>query len=76
MSKKISKEYISARYPQGTILELLSPIDDPYTPKSVGDRFIVSEVDDIGQIHGSWEDGGSMAIDFYRDEFKIVSDDE
>jgi len=76
MSKKISKEYISARYHQGTVLELLSPIDDPYTPKSVGDRFIVSDVDDIVQLHGTWENGGSMAIDFYKDKFKIVSAEE
>ena len=76
MSIKITKEYIEARYPRGTVLELLAPIEDPYTPKEIGDRFIVSEVDDIGQIHGTWLNGGSMAIDFYKDKFKIVTEEE
>lgn len=76
MSIKVTKEYIEARYHRGSELELLAPIDDAYTPKAIGDRFIVSGVDDIGQIHGSWKNGGSMAIDFYKDKFKIVSAEE
>lgn len=76
MPIKVSKEYIEARFPQGAMLELLEQIDDPYTPKAKGERFIVSGVDDIGQIHGSWISGGSMAIDFYKDKFKIVGGDE
>ena len=32
------KEVYSARYPKGTIVELIEPIDDEYSPKPVGSR--------------------------------------
>lgn len=38
------------------------------------DRFIVSGVDDIGQIHGRFLSGGSMAIIPEVDKFKIVTE--
>ena len=63
-----------AMYPAGTVLELTAPINDKYTPKEVGDRFIVSSVDDIGQIHGRFLSGGSMAIIPEVDKFIIVTE--
>lgn len=68
------KAYYAARYPAGTIVELLEDIDDPYTPKKAGDRFRVSGIDDALQLHGSWLNGGSMALDIERDSFKVVSE--
>lgn len=31
------KEVYSARYHKGTIIELTEPIDDPYSPKPIGE---------------------------------------
>lgn len=72
------KAVYEARYPAEIIVELTEPIDDPYTPKSIGARFRVDSVDDAFQLHGSWlpPNRGSMAIDIEYDHFKIVSDDE
>lgn len=57
---------------KGRKLKLLSVIDDPFTPKKAGDIFTVSYVDDVFNIHGSWEGGGSMAIIYGEDSFEIL----
>lgn len=64
------------KYPKGTILELTSPLEDPYSPKPAGARFQVSSVDDIGQALGSWlpPESGSIAIDLEHDNYKIYTE--
>ena len=61
MAEKVNRDMLVAQYramyPAGTVLELTAPINDEYTPKDVGNRFIVSGVDDIGQIHGVIKNG-------------------
>lgn len=78
MAEKVNRDMLVAQYramyPAGTVLELTAPINDEYTPKDVGDRFIVSGVDDIGQIHGRFLSVGSMAIIPEVDKFKIVTE--
>ena len=78
MAEKVNRDMLVAQYramyPASTVLELTAPINDEYTPKDVGDRFIVSGVDDIGQIHGRFLSGGSMAIIPEVDKFKIVTE--
>ena len=40
MSHPIDKKAVyTARYPKGTIIELVEPLEDPYAPKHVGSRF-------------------------------------
>ena len=56
-------------YPKGSKLELLSDLDDPYTPKLAGDIFTV---DDAGIIHGSWASGGSLSLIIGVDQFRLV----
>ena len=56
-------------YPKGSKLELLSDLDDPYTPKLAGDIFTV---DDAGIIHGSWASGGSLSLIIGVDNFRLV----
>ena len=73
MEKVLKKEYCRARYPKGTLLRLSKPINDPYTPKKVGDIFVSSGViDDMLQLHGHWLSGGSMALSIEDDEFEII----
>lgn len=68
-------DYYRMRYPQGTFLRITKPIDDPYTPKEVGDIFKVDHIDDKLQIHGSWKNGGSMAIIIGVDEFEVYTEE-
>lgn len=75
MSIKLDKKAVySARYPKGTIIELIEPIDDPYSPKPAGARFEVDCVDDMLQLHGKWlpPEFGSIAVSIEDDSFKIV----
>lgn len=62
-------------YPEGTIIELTSPIDDPYSPKPTGARFRISFVDDMGQLQGSWlpPEKGSLAVIPGEDHFKVLA---
>lgn len=66
------KAYYSMRYPKGSKLRLTEPIDDPYSPKEVGDIFTVSYIDDALQIHGSWVSGGSIALIIGKDSFEVI----
>lgn len=59
-------------YPKGSKLELLSNLDDPYTPKSAGDIFTVNMIDDAGNIHGFWVSGGSLSLIIGVDQFRLV----
>lgn len=68
------KEVYSARYPKGTIVELIESIDDEYSPKPVGSRFKVEYVDDALQLQGHWlpPASGSIAIIIEQDKFKVI----
>lgn len=75
MGTKFTKEQKKAMYEAryvGRTVELTEALDDPYTPKPVGVKFHVTSIDDELQLHGSWEDGGSMAIVIEHDHFKVV----
>lgn len=65
-------EWYRRLYPKGSKLELLSDLDDPYTPKLAGDIFTVDMVDDAGNIHGSWASGGSLSLIIGVDQFRLV----
>jgi hypothetical protein len=69
------KEVYSARYPEGTIIELTAPIEDDYGgSKPVGARFCVEYMDDALQLHGHWlaPERGSLAVEIEKDSFKVV----
>ena len=68
------KEQLQLLYPAGTKLRLTKEIDDPYTPKDVGDIFTVDYIDDIGNIHGNWESGGTMALVSGVDSYEIITE--
>ena len=59
-------------YPEGSQLELLEDLNDPYTPKRAGDIFTVSMIDDAGNIHGSWASGGSLSLIMGVDKFRRI----
>lgn len=68
-------EYYRMRYPKGSKLRITKSIEDPYTPKEVGDIFTVDYIDDAAQIHGSWASGGSIAIIIGEDEFEVYTEE-
>ena len=69
-------DYYRMRYPKGSKLRIIKPIDDPYSPKKAGDILNVEYIDDACQVHGHWDSGGSLAIIIGVDEFEIVAEGE
>jgi hypothetical protein len=70
-----NKDYYKDLYPKGTVIELIESIDDPYTPKPSGSRFVVDGVDDICQLTGHWlpPQTGSISVIIEHDKFRVVS---
>ena len=62
-------ERLKKEYPKGTKVELLR-LDDPYRMIPTGTIGTVEFVDDIGQIHTSWEGNGFLALIYGVDEWK------
>ena len=67
----LTKEELIRKY-AGKRVRLLAPIEDPYSPKAVGEIFHVSGVDDACQLLGSWESGGSINILVDKDSFELL----
>ncbi len=61
-------EQIKAEYPAGTKIELINM--DGESRVSPGMKGEVMGVDDIGQIHMTWENGSSLALNTEVDSFK------
>ena len=71
---RLSKEaeYLKAIYPPGTRI-LLQHMEDPYSPIPEGTRGTVEIVDDIGQLHMSWDNGRTLAVVPGVDSFRKLS---
>jgi len=61
-----------AKYKVGTRIRLINM--DSETTRRAGDIGTVVYVDDMGQIHMSWDGGGSLALIPEVDEFEIISE--
>lgn len=66
---------IKETYPPGTRIELIS-MEDPFAPVPPGTRGTVKVVDDIGQLHMSWDNGRSLAVVPGEDSFKKLTQEE
>ena len=66
------KDILRKKYPKGTRLRLTRGISDPFSPKDAGEIMTVSFVDDAGQIHGTWDSGGSLALIAGLDAFEVA----
>ena len=72
-NRNLNVEELRKMYPVGTRIELLSDMYDPWHQgKRAGDKCTVQTVDDAGQIHVSWDDGGSIAIVPEVDSFRKI----
>lgn len=65
-----------ALYQKGVVLELTEALEDPYSPKPKGARFLVEYVDDGFNIHGSWQEpaSGGLCLIVGVDKFRIVEE--
>ena len=64
-------EQLRKQYPKGTKLQLISMRNEKYPilPGTVGE---VTHIDDIGNIHVSWQNDSSLAIIPEVDSFRVV----
>lgn len=66
-------EALKEQYPVGSRVELLSNMEDPYGQgRKAGDKATVKFIDDIGQIHVSWDNGSSLALVPGIDRFRKI----
>ena len=61
---------IREKYPAGTVLEL-DYMDDVQAPQK-GSRMTVTYVDDMGTIHGNWDNGSTIGLVPSCDRFHVV----
>lgn len=69
---KTNVQGIKSTYKEGMRLRLTADLVDRYSGKKAGEEGTVTIVDDIGQIHMKWDNGGSLAIVPGVDSFEIV----
>ena len=66
---------IKEQYPPGTRI-MLNSMSDPFAPVPSGTRGTVKVVDDIGQLHMSWDNGRSLAVIPGEDSFRKLTPEE
>ena len=66
---------VKAKYPVGTRILLLS-MEDPYSPVLSGTKGTVKFVDDLGTIHMEWDNGRTLGICPFEDDFRKLTDEE
>ena len=74
MRRDISR--LREQYPKGSRVELVEMMEDPYHPIPAGSKGTVWAVDDAGQIHVNWDEGGSLALIYGVDSFRKVGNIE
>ena len=66
---------LKENYPPGTRLELLH-MDDPFQPVPDGTKGTVKFVDDDGQLHMTWDNGRTLAVNTEVDTIRKLTMDE
>ena len=74
MRKDIQR--LREQYPKGSRVELLEFVTDPYHPLPAGSKGSVWAVDDAGQLHINWDEGGSLALIYGIDSFRKIGNSE
>ena len=65
-------EKIRTAYPAGTRVELVIPMDDPFSKIPSGAQGSVEMVDDVGTIHMAWDCGSKLGLIPFEDLFKKI----
>ncbi len=74
MRKDIQR--LREQYPKGSRVELLESVTDPYHPLLAGSKGTEWAVDDAGQQHVNWDEGGSLALIYGVDSFRKIGNSE
>lgn len=74
MRKDIQR--LREQYPKGSRVELLESVTDPHHPLLAGSKGTVWAVDDAGQLHVNWDEGGSLALIYGVDSFRKIGNSE
>ena len=74
MPNKEQVQRLREIYKPGTVLELTSPMEDPYHPLHAGLRGKCIGVDDAGQLMMVWSDGSTLSLIPDVDHFRIVKE--
>lgn len=70
--KESLKEIYESRYPKGCRVKIIALAnEEPHYP--VGLEGTVDHVDDAGQIHVNWDNGGTIALLPMEDSFEKLS---
>lgn len=65
---------IKEEYPKDTQVQLYSMKGEPQMPTGMKGK--VKLVDDIGQIHVSWENGSTLPLNTEEDQFDIITSEK
>jgi hypothetical protein len=68
-------ELIRKHFKKGERVKLIS-MNDPYTRLKHGDKGIITDIDDIGQIHVHWDCGSTLALNYVQDNFITINEGE
>lgn len=66
------RSVLEKMYPEGCRVELEYMGPDPHSKLEPGDLGTVKYIDDAGQIHVSWDRGGSLALAYKEDKCKCI----
>ena len=69
--RKLSKVY-KMKFPKGTRIQLIQMGVDPQ-PIPLGKTGTIDFIDDLAQIHVSWDNGSTLALVPQEDLFRIIS---
>lgn len=62
-------------YPPGTRIALVK-MNDPQSILKPGDRATVIKVSDAGQLCCSWDNEGTLRLDYFEDEYRKLTSEE
>jgi len=71
MIKPYQLEALRKAYTAGTRVELIC-MDDPYGKLQPGDQGTVKDIDDIGTVFCSWDNGSSLGLLYGIDRYRKV----
>lgn len=74
--ERLHKQALEYRkiFTPGTRIILTKDLNDPYTTIPAGTKGTIKHVDDISQIHTSWDTGSTLAINPDEDEFRKLTE--
>lgn len=74
MTNNVQVQQLRETYKPGTVVELISAMEDPYHPLPAGLQGVVQGCDDAGQLMMTWSNGSTLSLIPGVDRFCIVKE--